>query len=326
MNAPHKEELGWLPAGQVVTVTQSGTYKIAPLELHPAETVAPQALKIAKRDTNEYYYFSYRLPLGFDANLASTYTNRVNVHRYAGSGAVYTYFLQGLADGSSFTDAVNGVTVTQVSHDVNTATVQVTLSCTPGSPTLSVSPSSQSSKAGAIVTYTVSVTNQDSAACPQAALNLGVTVPSGWMGTLTPNTLALLPGGTGSAVLAVTSPTGTSTGSYSVQAKVFDNLVAVHTASASVTDVVDNTPPTAPTNLKAIVKANKVQLSWGAASDNVGVSSYAIWRSNVQIGSTTGTSYTDGSARSGVTYTYYAVARDKAGNVSAASNSVTVKR
>jgi hypothetical protein len=68
-----------------------------------------------------YYYFPYRLPLGFDANLASTYTNRVNVHRYAGSGAVYTYFLQGLADGSSFTDAVNGVTVTQVSHDVNTA-------------------------------------------------------------------------------------------------------------------------------------------------------------------------------------------------------------
>ena len=43
------------------------------------------------------------------------------MHRYAGSGAVYTYFLQGLADGSSFTDAVNGVTVTQVSHDVNTA-------------------------------------------------------------------------------------------------------------------------------------------------------------------------------------------------------------
>ena len=35
MNAPHKEELGWLPAGQVLTVTQSGTYKIAPLELHP---------------------------------------------------------------------------------------------------------------------------------------------------------------------------------------------------------------------------------------------------------------------------------------------------
>jgi len=326
MNAPHKEELGWLPAGQVVTVTQNGTYKIAPLELHPVETAAPQALKIAKRDTNEYYYFSYRLPLGFDANLASTYTNRVNVHRYAGSGAVYTYFLQGLVDGSSFTDAVNGVTVTQVSHDVNTATVQVALTCAPAIPTLSVSPSSQSSKAGATVSYTVSVTNKDSAACPQATLNLAVTVPSGWTGTMTPNTLTLLPGEIGSAVLAVTSSTGTSTGSYSVQVEVFDNLVAVHAASASVTDVVDSTPPTAPTNLKATVRGNKVQLSWGAASDNVGVSSYGVWRNSAQIGSSTGTSYTDGSAASGMTYTYYVVARDKAGNVSAASNAVTVKR
>jgi hypothetical protein len=169
--------------------------------------------------------------------------------------------------------------------------------------------------------------NAAEAAATANGVNLrGVTVPSGWTGTLTPNTLALLPGGTGSAVLAVTSPPGTSTGSYSIQAKVVDNLVAVHAASANVTDVVDSTPPTAPTNLKAIVKRNRVQLSWGAASDNVGVSSYAIWRNNVQIGSTTGTSYMDGSARSGVTYTYDAVARDKAGNVSAASNSVTVKR
>jgi len=326
MNAPHKEELGWLQAGQIVTVTQNGTYKIAPLELHPAETVAPQALKIAKRDTNEYYYFSYRLPLGFDANLASTYTNRVNVHRYAGSGAVFTYFLQGLADGSSFTDTVNGVTVTQVSHDVNSATVQVALTCAPTAPTLSVAPSSQSSKAGATATYTVSVTNKDSAACPQAAFNLAAIVPAGWTGIMTPNTLALLPGETRSAVLAVTSPTGTSTGSYSVQAKVLDNLVAVHAASASVTDVVDSTPPTAPTNLNPTVRASKVQLSWGAASDNVGVSKYAIWRNNVQIGSTTGTNYTDGSTTSGVTYTYYVVALDKVGNVSAPSNTITVKR
>jgi hypothetical protein len=43
----------------------------------------------------------------------------------------------------------------------------------------------------------------------------------------------------------------------------FDNLVAVHTASASVTDVVARTAPTAPTNLKATVRGNKVPLSWG---------------------------------------------------------------
>src|SRR5262245_30178207 len=113
-------------------------------------------------------------------------------------------------------DAVNGVTVTQVSHDVNTATVQVALTCAPVPPILSVSPSSQGSKAGVTVTYTVSVTNQDSAACLPATLNLAAAVPAGWSGTMPPNTLTLLPGGTGSGVLTVTSPSG----SYSIQAKV----------------------------------------------------------------------------------------------------------
>ena len=39
-----------------------------------------------------------------------------------------------------------------------------------------------------------------------------------------------------------------------------------------------------------------------------------------------GMGYTDGSTTSGVAYTYYVVALDKAGNVSAPSNAVTVKR
>jgi hypothetical protein len=45
-----------------------------------------------------------------------------------------------------------------------------------------------------------------------------------------------------------------------------------------VMNMVHSMPPTASTNLKATIKGRKVQLAWGAASDNVGVSSYAIWR------------------------------------------------
>jgi hypothetical protein len=70
MNAPHKEELGWLQAGQVLTVTQNGTYQIAPLELHPADTVAPQALKIAKRDT---------FPIGSRWALTPTWRPRIAI-------------------------------------------------------------------------------------------------------------------------------------------------------------------------------------------------------------------------------------------------------
>ncbi len=157
LNAPHKEELGWLPATQLVTVTQSGVYRIAPLELSPADTIAPQVLKIAKPDTQEFYYFSYRRPLGFDAQLSATYRDRVNVHRYKG-GSVQTYFLNSLPDGGSFDDPVNGVTVTQLRHDASAATVQVSLGCSPAAPALSLTPSSQTSKPGTTVQYTVSVT------------------------------------------------------------------------------------------------------------------------------------------------------------------------
>lgn len=326
MNAPHKEAMGWLPTTQVVTVTQDGTYTIAPLALNPANTVAPQVLKIAKRDTNEFYYFSYRRPLGFDASLATMYTDRVNVHRYSGSGASYTYFLQALSDGGSLQDTVNGITVTQLSHDTAKATLRVSMTCTPAAPLLSVSPSSQHAAPGATVQYTVSVTNTDSAACAQASLGLTSTVPTGWTGAFTPATLALLPGATASATFALTAPVGTSTGTYSSQVKVSDALVTAHTATATVSTAIDATAPTAPTTLSATVKRGKVQLSWSASSDNVGVSGYNIWRNGVKIATSTTTSYTDGSTKTGTSYTYTIVAYDKAGNLSSSSPSATVGR
>lgn len=88
INAPHKEQMGWLPGIQVGTVDQSGYYDIAPLELDAASALAPQALRISKPDTNEYYYLSYRRGIGFDANLAlSPYLDRLSVHRYPGDGS-----------------------------------------------------------------------------------------------------------------------------------------------------------------------------------------------------------------------------------------------
>jgi hypothetical protein len=108
VNGPHKAQMGWIPPEQVRNVTASGLYDVAPLEVDPWDALAPQVLKIAKPDTNEYYYLSYRRPLGFDANLSSTYLEQLNIHRYKGSGTVPTYFLDALGDGESFTDAING--------------------------------------------------------------------------------------------------------------------------------------------------------------------------------------------------------------------------
>jgi fibronectin type 3 domain-containing protein len=110
-----------------------------------------------------------------------------------------------------------------------------------------------------------------------------------------------------------------------------EGLTASATYSLTVTDT---TPPTVPGNLRAsvTVKGKKatsasVALSWNASTDNVGVWVYRVFRNGVQLsnGITTSPSYVDPVVPLGVQSTYYVVAVDAAANVSAASNSVTVR-
>jgi hypothetical protein len=88
----------------------------------------------------------------------------------------------------------------------------------------------------------------------------------------------------------------------------------------------DTTAPAAPGNLSAsATSATSVDLSWDAATDDVGVTGYDVYRdgSLLQAGVTT-TSYTDTTAAAETTYAYTVRAKDAAGNVSADSNTATV--
>ena len=83
----------------------------------------------------------------------------------------------------------------------------------------------------------------------------------------------------------------------------------------------DASAPTTPTNVTASVTGARVDLSWRASLDNVGVTGYDILRNGAQIGSTTGPvpSYSDSTADARTSYNYSVRARDAAGNVSSAS-------
>lgn len=88
---------------------------------------------------------------------------------------------------------------------------------------------------------------------------------------------------------------------------------------------VDSQPPSAPANLVYTQPASgTIQLTWSAATDNVGVTGYDIYANGQLRGSVSGTTlvYADSQPVS-VTVSYYVVAKDAAGNVSQPSSTVT---
>jgi hypothetical protein len=88
----------------------------------------------------------------------------------------------------------------------------------------------------------------------------------------------------------------------------------------------DNTAPTAPSNLTARPGDQTVTLNWTASTDNSHVKGYKLYRNGVYAATAAGwsTAYTDGPVPNGQSITYTVKAYDPAGNLSPASNAVTV--
>ena len=324
-NAPHQEALGFLATGGAVSVTQSGTYQLAPLEVPAAQATAPQILKIPKPNTADYYYVSYRQALSYDATLSATYSGKVNVHQYKGGGAK-TYFLQSLQDAGSYQDAANGLTITQVQHTADLATVQVSMSCTMRAaklPALAM----QSARPGMPMSFALTVTTGDTLGCPPATLNLTAAAPTGWTTSLSPSSVTLDPTQLGANVmLTVTPPLNATSGNYALTALATDPLQVAHNASLPLSANVDVVAPTAPKSLTGFTSTLGVKLYWTAATDATGIAGYNVWRSGLALGRATTADFLDSTATPGLTYSYYVVAADLAANLSPASNTVTVKR
>lgn len=87
----------------------------------------------------------------------------------------------------------------------------------------------------------------------------------------------------------------------------------------------DTQAPSAPTNLTSPSKtATSVSLSWGASTDNVGVTGYDVYRNGTVAGSTSSTSFTVSGLAAATSYSFYVRAKDAAGNVSASSSTISV--
>jgi chitodextrinase len=129
-----------------------------------------------------------------------------------------------------------------------------------------------------------------------------------------------------SATASYTSNGLAPSNTYSFTVAAYDaagNTSSPSTAlSASTTaDTTAPTVPNAPTMTSRSITS--ITLSWTAATDNVGVTGYKIYRGGSQVGTSATASYTDTGLSPNTSYTYTIAAYDAAGNTSTASTAAT---
>ena len=327
--APHIHQLGWFNAfaNSIQDVTTGGTYQIAPIGNTPDGTF-PQALRIKKPDSGDYYYLSYRQPTGFDASLSSAYTVGVNIHRYAGSGYNYTKFIKALPDGGILSDPVNGITVTQSAHGSGSTVVNVSFNCMGQTPSMTISPSTVWVKPGSSLSLTTQVTNRDGSGCSATTFQLSATNTAGGTSTVTPTSVVIPSGQSASASVSVSSVSGS--GSVTLTAKDGDTLGPSHPVNGQATAQisVDGSAPTPPGNVSASLARKGVNISWTASTDSgSGIAAYYVYRDGVKLGAASSLSYTDTNVVSGEAYVYTVTAVDRVGYESGNSSpaSITTK-
>lgn len=100
-------------------------------------------------------------------------------------------------------------------------------------------------------------------------------------------------------------------GNYSYYINAFDS--EDYTSENSEPMTIDSMPPEVPSLRVDGVSETSAVLSWDC-SDNVGVTSYEVYRNNELVKTTSTNSYEDSSLEDGTEYVYYVIAYDNAGN------------
>ncbi len=249
-DAFNKEQLGWLGSGAttptsgqpvVASISASGRYSLETYST-PAGTL-PKALKLPRgvdpaTGAMRWYYIEYRQAVGADAVLANwPATNylrglviRTATQDDSNSGQLLDMSPNSSPDrdwedaallfGQSFTDTAAGVTLVAVAGNAVGAQVDITLNspatCTRAAPALALSSAQGSVAAGGTKTYSVSVSNRDSAGCAASDFDLNGTLPAGFNASLASSRLSVAPGASAATNWAVTALAATPAGSYAL--------------------------------------------------------------------------------------------------------------
>lgn len=133
---------------------------------------------------------------------------------------------------------------------------------------------------------------------------------------------------TGATSFTVTGLTANTAYSFTVLAKdAAGNKSTVSTALPVTTTALDTQAPSIPGSLikSGTETSATVPLSWSASTDNVGVTGYNVYANGtIRAETTSATSVTVDGLTANTTYVFTVKAKDAAGNLSSASNSISV--
>lgn len=322
-HAGHMDALNWLPDAAVIDSPAPGTYTISSSDAYPGDSVFPQALRIPKSDTNEYYYVSYRAPIGYAGNMPSQYDNHAQVHKTGVNSRTYTTLVKTFADGSTFTDAANGITITQRSSVPGvSATIEVSTNCTTVAPSVTINPREIGSQAGGTADYVATVRNNNGSYCGTANIELSSSDSSDNLTTsLSQSSVSLASGASTNINLTATADANIAGGSQTISVTAESGG---RTGSANAYFTIDDTPPSAPSNVVAESHRKQVNVTWNSSTDNISVVGYKVYRDGAEIGTTQTTSFADKFPTSGLN-TYQITALDAAGNESTFSNAASAE-
>jgi chitodextrinase len=139
---------------------------------------------------------------------------------------------------------------------------------------------------------------------------------------------ATLLANTASMSYTVSGLTASTTYSFTVKAKDAAGNISADSNAVSVTTLApatDTTAPTAATLSTSGTTQTTTNLSWTGATDNVAVTGYEVYQGATLLGTTTtSTTFVVSGLTASTTYSFTVKAKDAAGNVSVASNAVSV--
>jgi hypothetical protein len=318
MNMPHKLALGVLPETAVATVTASGTYQLAPME---TLTGSVQMLRVPKPGGGSYFV-EYRQPIGVFDGQAGPPVTGVLIHTESpdlsdpdpqirgdsdtalvdmhpdGAFTSTQWQNAAMSAGQVFSDAVRGIVIQNVAQDSSGVTLAITLP-------LDTQPPGRPGRLSAVVSGTTVALQWTAASDDRAVVSYVVARDGAQIGT------------TGAVAFTDTAVSAGPTALYTVAA--VDAAGNVGTPAAISVAIPDTIAPSVPVDVIATVsRGGQVRVSWGASTDNRGVTSYRVLRNGTGIVQADVGAYVDQSPRpgGGATVTYSVVAFDLVGNAS----------